>query len=208
MAYEENYKSLLSEYLDARSLMSKKVNIVDSYIDIGGSLLDIGVGTGELVELEKHKFDRVYGIDMSKESIDLCSRRFEEDQNITLIQSDITALSHYFKSGQFDCVTCLDILEHIDLKECKKTLSTIMDLLYDGGKFIFTGPGLREKVRIRLGRSYHVHSHSSYGWERILKQAGLIVTSVETVEFPIIHSEFLRKKLHLFGKCCLIVARK
>lgn len=42
----------------------------------------------------------------------------------------------------------------------------------------------------------------------MIRQAGFIIASVETVEFPIIHSKFLRKKLHLFGKCCLIVAHK
>jgi ubiquinone/menaquinone biosynthesis C-methylase UbiE len=68
--HKENYESLLSKYRDPDSLMYKKLRIVDTYINGGESLLDIGVGVGELIELEKSKFGKIYGIDRDEESVE------------------------------------------------------------------------------------------------------------------------------------------
>lgn len=209
MICKGNYKSLHSEYLDSSSLMYKKIRIVDSYMNGGDSFLDIGAGTGELIELEKHKFEKIYGIDIDEESVEVCYKRFEKNQNIYIIQSGIDNLKNLFEDEKFDCITCLDILEHIEVGRCRKALNNIYNIVKDDGKFIFTGPGVFEKVRILLGRSpTHLHSHSSYGWKRMIERTGFNVINVETVEFPILHSDVLRKRLHIFGKCCLIVAEK
>ena len=209
LVHKEDYESLLLQYRDPNSLMYKKLRIVDSYINGGETLLEIGVGIGELIELEKQKFRKIYGIDVDEESVKICRKRFENDENIYIIEGNINDLENLFKDRKFDYITCLDVLEHIKIEECKKALNNIYNLLKDGGKFIFTGPGVFEKIRILLGRSpTHLHSHSSYGWKRMIERAGFDVMNVETVEFPIIHSNFLRKRLHIFGKCCLIVAEK
>lgn len=209
MVYNEDYESLYSQYRDPNSVMYKKLRIVDSYIDDGDTLLDIGAGIGELIELEKQKFKKIYGIDVDEKAVEICRKRFKNDRNIHIIQSDINDLKNLFQEKKFDCITCLDILEHIEVEECKKALNNIYNLLKDDGKFIFTGPGVFEKVRIFLGQSLtHLHSHSSYGWKRMIERVGFNVINVETVEFPIIHSNFLRERLHIFGMCCLIVAEK
>ncbi len=39
--------------------MYKKVRIVDRYIHRAETLLDIGMGTGELSSLNKHKFKKI-----------------------------------------------------------------------------------------------------------------------------------------------------
>ncbi len=207
--HKEDHESLRSQYLDPNSLMYKKLRIVDIYINDGESLLDIGSGVGELIELEKQKFGKIYGIDVDEESVEICHKRFKDDKKICIMQGDINDLGNLFKDKKFDCVTCLDVLEHIKVKECKKALNNIYNILKENGKFIFTGPGIFEKIRIFGGRSpTHLHSHSSYGWERMIEMAGFNVINVETVEFPLIHNDFLRKKLHIFGKCCLIVAKR
>lgn len=207
--YKENYESLQSQYLDPDSLSYKKLRIVDSCINGGETLLDIGGGVGELIELEKQKFEVIYGIDLDEESVSICRKRFENNENIYIMQGNINDSKELFKDKKFDYITCLDILEHIEVEECKKSLNEIYNLLEDDGIFIFTGPGVFEKIRIFLGQSpTHLHSHSSYGWKRMIERAGFNVMNVETVEFPIIRSNFLRKKLHIFGKCCLIVAEK
>lgn len=209
LVHKEDYESLLSQYRDPNSLMYKKLRIVDSYINGGETLLDIGAGIGELIELEKQKFEKIYGIDIDKEPVEICHKRFENDNNIQIMQGDINDLENLFKDKKFDCITCLDVLEHIKVEECKKVLNKIHNILKNGGKFIFTGPGVFEKVRIFLGRSpTHLHSHTSYGWKGIIEMAGFNTITVETVEFPLFHSDFFRKRLRTFGKCCLIVAEK
>ena len=123
--------------------------------------------------------------------------------------ADLDNLLEVFKNKRFDCITCLDVLEHVEIEKSKKALNDIYILLKDEGTFIFTGPGIFGKIFIFLGLSpTHLHSHSSYGWKKMIERAGFKILTVETVEFPIIHSNFLRKKLHIFGKCCLIVSKK
>lgn len=204
-----NYNSLKSEYLDPESLQYKKLRFVDQYISKGHSLLDIGSGTGELIKLEINKFDEIYGIDADSESLKICRDSFKNKKNVHIFESNLQNLDVLFSDTKFDCVTCLDVLEHIELKECKQVLQSIHHVTKDLGLFIFTGPGVFEKVRISLGMSpTHLHSHSSYGWKKLIEEAGFNILIVETVEFPLINSDFLRKNIHIFGKCCTIISQK
>lgn len=201
------YNNLQSDYSNPDSLSSKKILTLDSYIKGGHCLLDVGMGTGELVELEIEKFDKIYGIDVDSESVNICKERFKNKKHVEIAQGDITRID---SDIQFDYITACDVLEHVEINETKKILQNIHSLLDDNGVFIFTGPGIFEKIKIFMGKSEddHKHSHSSYGWSNIFNSAGFEVVSIETIEFPILDKEILRKKIHLFGKCCLIVCKK
>lgn len=204
-----NYASLQLEYLDPNSLVYKKLRIIDNYMDKSHSLLDIGVGTGELIKLEKQKFDLIYGIDVDEESAEACIELFEKEDHIRILHGNIDILDSSLSNIKFDYITCLDVLEHIEMNSCGEYLTKIYNLLEDEGIFLFSAPGIFEKIRIFMGKSpTHLHSHSSYGWKKMIQEAGFNVLSIETVEFPMIHSDFLRKNIHIFGKCCLIVSKK
>jgi ubiquinone/menaquinone biosynthesis C-methylase UbiE len=205
----EDYRSLISQYADPSSLMFKKLRLADSYITGGRNLLDFGVGTGELINLERQKFSTIFGVDSDERSIKICEDRFEKDKNIRVCQNNGSDLVKVFGDTRFDCITACDVLEHVQLRESKTLLRGFYTLLDVGGKFVFTAPGMFEKIRIRFGRSpTHIQSHSSYGWSKLIRSAGFQPISVESVEFPLIHSPVLRKRLHIFGQCCVITARK
>ena len=209
MTYKENYDALKTQYSDSSSLMYKKLRIVDSYINEGNNILDIGIGVGELIDLEKTKFKYLNGFDVDPESVDFCNKRFRIYDHIKIQLGDLYDLEKLIKGIKFDCVTCLDVLEHVNEDICLKTMKSIYKFLNEDGMFIFTGPGMFEKVMIKLGRSPHIHSHSSYGWERMLKKSNFKIVSVESVEFPLFNkNQFMRKNFHIFGKCCLIVCKK
>ncbi|WXG40358.1 MAG: class I SAM-dependent methyltransferase [Candidatus Freyarchaeum deiterrae] len=78
MVCKQNYDSLYYQYRDPNSLMYKKLRAVDGYISAGSCLLDIGMGIGELIELEKQKFEKMYGIDVCEESVKICRKRFKK----------------------------------------------------------------------------------------------------------------------------------
>jgi 2-polyprenyl-3-methyl-5-hydroxy-6-metoxy-1,4-benzoquinol methylase len=204
-----DYEHLGSQYTNPESLMYKKLRLVDSFVDDGYKLLDIGVGTGEWIDLEKDKFKIIYGIDVDTGSIDICRKKFSGRKNIHLINCDLGNLSNSIDIRDFDYITCLDVLEHIPESAVREVLHGIYSLMRPGGRLIFSGPGIFEKARIALGRSpTHLHSHSSYGWQSLLRKADFEIVRTESVEFPIFHSEVLRKQVHLFGKSCVIVAEK
>ena len=204
-----DYEYLKSAYLDHNSLFYKKLQIVNSYIGKGHTFLDIGIGTGELIELVKDRFDVIYGIDNDIDAFNICRRRFQNNNNIYVLKNDVGNIEQSLNNKRFDYITCLDVLEHIDLNNCKNVLRTVCKMLKNDGVFIFSGPGIFEKMRIALGLSpTHIHSHSSYGWRKMIENAGFRVSNIETVEFPVIHSNILRKRLHIFGKCCMIITKK
>ena len=209
-----NYEELISQYNNSDSLMYKKLRIVDYYINQHiknfEGFLDIGMGTGELINLEKNKFKYVYGSDIDEESVNYCKKRFNDDKNIDIIKGDIRDIYSCYKFEDLNVITCLDVLEHINYSHSIETLNIIYDMLKKDGIFIFSGPGIYEKLRISLGLSpTHVHSHSSYSWAKLIQDSNFEIISVESVEFPFLKNDnFLRKKLHLLGKCCLIVSKR
>jgi predicted TPR repeat methyltransferase len=191
----EDYQSLIRQYADPSSLAYKKLQFVDSHFTVGMNLLDLGTGSGELIELEKPKFDALYGVDSEEESLRICRRRFKNDKKIHIVQSSETDLTSLFQSTRFDCVAACDGLERMELKDCVELLDTFYYSLDFDGKFVFSGPGIFEKVRITFGRSpTHIQSHSSYGWSRLIRSAGVQPISTESVEFPLIHSPVVRKR--------------
>ena len=206
---KEDYKALESQYRDPNSLMYRKLMIDDKYISNGQSLLDIGSGTGELIEMQSSKFGKIVGIDIDSDAVNRMERRFHSNPNVRIINSGLRELDASLGHEVFDCVTCLDVLEHMRLDESIDTLRGIYARLKTNGIAILSMPGIFDRIRISLGKSpTHRHGHSSYGWARMCRESGLRIRSVESIEFPLIKSEFLRKNLHLFGKCCVIVAEK
>jgi ubiquinone/menaquinone biosynthesis C-methylase UbiE len=204
-----NFESLKQEYLDPNNLQYKKLIVVDQYIPKSISLLDIGAGTGEFINLESNKFVEIYGVDVDLESLNIYKEISKNENCIHFIESNLTNLNSIFSNNKFDCVICLDVLEHTQLQECLKVLQSIYNITKDNGLFIFTGPGILEKFQIFMRMSpTHLYSHFSYGWKKLIEEAGFKVLSVETVEFPFINYNFLIKNVHIFGKCCIIVSQK
>jgi 2-polyprenyl-3-methyl-5-hydroxy-6-metoxy-1,4-benzoquinol methylase len=205
----EDFKGLDLQYTDPTSLMYKKIHIIDNLVGGGDKLLDIGAGTGEWIDLVKDKFKIIYGIDVDADSIDICRRKFIDRPNIRIMQCDMENINSKVHELDFNCITCLDVLEHIPRRNVDRLLATLYNMMAKRGKLIFTGPIFFEKVRIAAGKSpTHLHSHSSYGWGGIIERAGFEVVKMESVEFPLIDREVFRKNLHIFGKCCVITAEK
>jgi predicted TPR repeat methyltransferase len=192
--------------------MAKKMKKVVSKIGSGDLLLDIGCGTGELLDRLKNRFELLYGVDIDDNAINFCSKRFSFSnyENIRIVKCDVAELSKKFKGTEFDYITALDNLEHLEPDIARKCLGDIYILLKRRGKFIFTGPNWYDKIGIKLGKSkLHKFSHSSYGWAKMIGKSGLKVISIETVDFPLLRDyDFLTKRLHVFGICPLIVAEK
>jgi len=139
----EDCDFLIREYADPSSLAYKKLQLVDSHVTGGKNLLDFGTGLGELIELEKQKFDALYGVDSDGESLRICRTRFRNDKKIHIVQSTGTDLTSLFQSTRFDCITACDVLEHTELKDCVELLDTFYHLLNVDGIFVFWSRHLR-----------------------------------------------------------------
>ena len=92
------------------------------------SLLDIGCGTGFIIDIAKRYFKRVAGVDITRAMIDKVDL---SAGNINLIVADISAMP--FEDESFDVCTAYGVLHH--LPELGSTFREIFRCLKKGGVF-------------------------------------------------------------------------
>jgi len=84
------------------------------------SLLDVGIGIGQFINTlaTKENFSRLYGVDIEPHSSFL---RFHDNYSIDYISiSDL-----HYTDNEFDIVTCMETLEHLDDQTFKKGLTNL-----------------------------------------------------------------------------------
>lgn len=124
-----------SGYIGDNGRVNRCVNLFQKGIlRIGGSLLDVGGGTGDLCYAVKKLllFDRVYALDISKKNLNAALSKGCE-----IINSDVDTYGLVVANESIDVVTALDFIEHIldpvyFAKECHRVLKK------DGEVFINT----------------------------------------------------------------------
>jgi len=209
MSNNIDFEKLERQYHDTESQDFKKIKLVDSFMQPSDALLDIGSGEGSFLELTKPKFRFIYSIEIDPFALKLLKEKFSSDTKIILIPKTVTDFLKENPDLSFDYITCLDVLEHIPLSDCQMVIEKLFRLLKPEGLLIISVPGIFEKIRIFLGKSpTHLHSHSSYGWAQILEKSGFSIMNIQTVEFPILDKYIFQKYFHLFGKCCVIIAKR
>jgi ubiquinone/menaquinone biosynthesis C-methylase UbiE len=106
--------------------------ILDCHLkDRGGNILDVGCGTGGMIELFK-KYGRVFGMDRHEAACEYSRQR----NKFSLIKGDANKLP--FKKGTFRLITMLDVLYHQHILEDEKVLEQIYGLLAPNGLILIT----------------------------------------------------------------------
>lgn len=94
----------------------------------GGKLLDVGCGTGFIINLAKDLFDEIHGVDATEAML---SKVDVSCGNICL--HNINAEKLPFADGNFDVVTAYAFLHH--LQDYKQVLREVFRVIKDGGCF-------------------------------------------------------------------------
>ena len=97
-------------------------------------LLDIGCGTGIILELLK-KYGTGYGVELSSLGIRMLRKRKQR----LIVQADANRVIP-FKNDIFDAIMCLDVLEH--LKNDTGLLKEMLRICKPGGIIIITVPAM------------------------------------------------------------------
>ncbi|MBK7560881.1 MAG: class I SAM-dependent methyltransferase [Chitinophagaceae bacterium] len=107
------------------------------------NILDIGCGLGQLLNnLKKNGFVNLYGVDINKESIEICKKN-------NLSVDEITDVREYAKkcTTKFDRIVMSHVLEHIDKEIIIDTLAHIKKhLLKEGGIFLLMVPNAQSST--------------------------------------------------------------
>ncbi|PZU48584.1 MAG: ArsR family transcriptional regulator [Sphingomonas sp.] len=136
-----------------------------------GRLLDIGTGTGRVLELLAGQADSAVGIDRSPEMLRLARGKLagSGNQSAEVRQADMGALP--FADGSFDTVTLHHVLHFAD--EPAAVVSEAARLLSPGGKLLVADYAAHELEELRT--RFH-HSRLGFEDEAVLgfmKAAGL-----------------------------------
>ena len=103
------------------------------------SILDIGCFAGTFLSLvPEHRFKRQVGVDILPEQITYANANygtsFREFKHIASIR-DLSAIDE-----KFDCVTLIEVIEHLKVEEIRTLLDGIAARLKPGGKLVLTTP--------------------------------------------------------------------
>jgi len=112
----------------------------------GLALLDAGCGAGGFLRLAQRlpAFERLCGMDLSAEAIELARRHLPEAE---LHVGGLVGLP--FADASFDVVTLNDVLQHVEEAEVEPSLRELRRVLRSGGALLVrTNGGLRER-RVR-----------------------------------------------------------
>ena len=102
-------------------------------------VLDVGMGTGDFLDCLYKTYLRIgiklkmYGVDRSEESIKIAAQKVP---NLDFSISNIHNLP--FQSNFFECVTCLEVLEHIQFVE--KAFSELVRITKKSGLIVISIP--------------------------------------------------------------------
>lgn len=120
-------------------MTKEKIDAVISCLPKQNSkILDLGIGQAYLEErLFRKKLNyKLYGIDISKNSIKKVSSKFKGDFK----QANVFNIEKLYKKNSFDAIVALELIEHIPPQKIFRLYEMIHYLLKPGGVLIITTP--------------------------------------------------------------------
>ncbi len=176
-AKRSNVKSLLNKYLDKKE---------------GGKFLDVGCGTGLMLE-ELKDYGESIGVDLFQEALNFCRKR----GSFELYKADAHNLP--FEDGSIKVVTALDILEHTD--DDGKVLREFQRVLALGGLLVITVPAYQRLWSYWDEILGHKRRYSVSSLVDLLKENGFKVEKSSYANLSILlPSVLVRKAKALAGR--------
>jgi len=123
-----------------QSRMSLVMDTIARYSAPGGRVLDVGCGTGFLLdELARRGYSGV-GVDLSPDSVEIAKERLEE-LGVADKLTAIVGSAYEPPEGPFDLITLTDVLEH--LEDPRKCLKALREQLSPNGLLVISTPNRR-----------------------------------------------------------------
>ena len=200
------FNEIISTYNNPNHLMHKKMEHVLKCVQPGNAIIDVGCGIGEFIVRLQDRFHTLVGVDISQPEIEFAKKRIGNSSNVSLYCGELN--SHHFPNEHFDVCLCLDVLEHVP--DLPRLLQETHRILKKGGSIVVTVPNWYDIIVSKVLRlnPLHIHTFTPWRWMAILKKAGFKIRTYRAVDFPVIHSEFLSKKIPFLGMYILIIAFK
>lgn len=122
---------------------------------LSGTLLDVGTGRGETLDMCKDRGIQAAGIEVVPDLI-------EARDNVVYG----TSIQIPFSDGFFDYCTCFDVFEHLIEEDL---IPTVKEMLRVSKKAIFISAS--ETPHVYRGRELHISKRPRAKWEELLREA-------------------------------------
>jgi SAM-dependent methyltransferase len=154
-------------------------------------ILDIGCGTGEMLEMLT-RFGDVVAMDASEAAVAHCRRRFGDTVNVTtgVVPDDLPV------GPSFDLVSAFDVIEHLD--DDADALQRLRSVLMPGGTIIVTVPAFQSLWSVHDDRNQHRRRYNAPLLTTRLVDAGFTVRFMSyfnSLMFPAIAAVRLIQRL-------------
>jgi ubiquinone/menaquinone biosynthesis C-methylase UbiE len=108
--------------------------LVDHHIDPGNSVLDVGCGTGQIIDYVKSKADMVVGIDISLQMLKQTRKKLSGCNDVLLISADSRNL---LLQASFDKIVSCFMLVILSREDRMRVIESMEPLLNENGALIF-----------------------------------------------------------------------
>lgn len=135
-----NFRNVTPEDYSTYSLPSYLVKVLPR--NASASILDIGCGFGQTLNaLRMAGYENSYGVDISDESVEHCSK-------LGLNVQKIANLTHYAESNRekYDFIIMSHVLEHIEKSQIIPYVTAIKNMLRKGGQFLVMVPNAQSNT--------------------------------------------------------------
>lgn len=114
--------------------------IIDLFEINGNSILDIGCFAGTFLGMiPETVYKNQIGIDILPDQVKYANEKYGNDFRHFMSYSDLDDLEG-LQANFFDCITIIEVLEHLDSKQINDILSFCSQKLIPGGSLIITTP--------------------------------------------------------------------
>lgn len=147
------------------------------------NILDVGCGFGlAIYAFNKIGYKKAKGIDISPEQLKVAQ---DNGLDVSLVEDSIKWLLKH--EGQFDVITCFDVIEHIPVEQQLQFSRAINIALKNGGKFVCTVPNANSTfaTRWRYIDWTHYSSFSEHSIEFLLLNSYFSSVNVVNLDIPI-----------------------
>lgn len=134
------------DYLDLHLAESIKILMIAKGFK---KVLDVGCGTGRLVEFLNENGFEAKGCDNAEEALKFAQNK---GRGQTVVNASATELP--FKNKSFDLVTALSLIEHLDQGEVKKFLNEAFRVLGKDGLIFIITPNFHSPLRHLRGKKW------------------------------------------------------
>ena len=165
-----------SEFKPLHQINPLRLNWINDRVPLDGArVLDVGCGGGILAESMSEKGADVLGIDLAEAPLAV-ARLHALETGATLTYQEISAEDCAIdKPAEFDCVTCLELLEHVP--DPASTVAACAAMVKPGGRVFFSTINKNPKSFLFaiVGAEYVLRllPRGTHDWKKFIKPSDL-----------------------------------